>query len=167
MIEIERKFLIRSRDWGEPISSRRIEQGYVFIAKDRSMRVRRSGESYSMALKVGTGSMTRHEVEFPIEAAKGQRMLDLLCVETPIQKTRHVIAFAGKDWEVDVFDGANAGLVVAEVELSSEDEQFALPPWLGPEVTGDARFFNAALSQAPFGDWGLSYDALLAEKTPG
>jgi adenylate cyclase len=166
MIEIERKFLVKNRDWGTAASTRRIEQGYVFIADDRTMRVRRSGEAYSMALKVGTGSMTRHEIEFPIEAAQGQRMLDLLCVEAPIQKTRHVIAFAGKDWEVDVFDGTNAGLIVAEVELSSEDEQFALPPWLGPEVTGDRRFFNAALSQAPFGDWGVSYEDLLAEKTP-
>ncbi|MDP6951277.1 MAG: adenylate cyclase, partial [Alphaproteobacteria bacterium] len=122
---------------------------------------------YSMALKVGTGSMTRHEVEFPIDAEKGQRMLDLLCVEPPIQKTRHVIAFAGKDWEVDVFDGANGGLIVAEVELTSEDEHIALPPWLGPEVTGDARFFNAALSQAPFSGWGLSYEDLLAEKNAG
>ncbi len=167
MIEIERKFLVKSQDWDAPTSSRRIEQGYVFIAEDRTMRVRRSGEAYSMALKVSIEGIRRHEIEFPVDAAKGQRMLDLLCVEAPIQKTRHVIAFAGKDWEVDIFDGANAGLVVAEVELSSEDEEVALPPWIGPEVTDDARFFNAALSQAPFGDWGVSYEELLAEKAGG
>ena len=120
MIEIERKFLVRDINWGQPLSNRRIEQGYLFIGEDRTM--------------------------------------------PPILKTRHVVVFGGKNWEIDVFDGASAGLIVAEIELESEEESFALPPWIGPEVTDDDRFFNAALAQTPFLEWGISYAELLAEK---
>ncbi|RED45797.1 CYTH domain-containing protein [Aestuariispira insulae] len=164
MIEIERKFLVRHTNWGQPESSRRIEQGYLFIAEGRSMRVRRTGEAYEMTLKVQGEGLMRHEINTDIDAAQGQKILDELCVEPPIQKTRHVIAFAGKTWEVDVFDGANDGLIMAEIELSSEDEQFDLPDWIGPEVTDDDRFFNSALSSHPFQDWGVSYDDLIASK---
>jgi adenylate cyclase len=164
MIEIERKFLVRDMDFGIPRSSRRIEQGYLFSTPERNLRIRRSGDDYILTLKVQAGGIARHEIETGIDAAQGQRMLDLLCVGQPIRKTRHIVDHAGKTWEIDVFDGANAGLVVAEIELSSEDEVFALPGWAGPEVTGDTRFLNAELSRKPFAEWGISYTALLAEQ---
>lgn len=164
MIEIERKFLVRDKSWGTPLSSRRIEQGYLFIDDDRSMRIRRSGDSYTLTLKVAGGGLARHEIETHIEPGKGQFLLEKLCVEPPLLKTRLVVYFGGKNWEIDVFDGANAGLIVAEIELSSEEEPFALPSWAGPEVTDDNRFFNAALAKTPFSEWGVPYAALLAEK---
>ncbi len=164
MIEIERKFLVRDMNWGEPLSSRRIEQGYLFIADDRNMRIRRSGDQYILTFKVRAGGLSRYEIETDIDATQGQLMLDKLCVGQVIRKTRHVVPYAGKTWEIDVFDGANAGLVVAEIELSAEDEFFEVPSWAGPEVTSDTRFFNATLSRTPFAEWGLSYPELLSEK---
>jgi len=165
MIEIERKFLVRNIDWGTPLSSRRIEQGYLFIADDRTMRVRRSDNNYSITLKVQGEGLSRNEIETDIDAAQGQKMLDQLCVERAIQKTRHVILHEGDTWEIDVFDGANAGLTVAEIELRSEEQTFALPSWAGPEVTDDTRFFNAALSRYPFVEWDISYPDLIIEKS--
>lgn len=164
MIEIERKFLVRDMDFGSPRSSHRIEQGYLFNTPKRNLRIRRSGDVFILTLKVQAGGIARHEIETGIDAEQGQRMLDLLCVGQPIKKTRHIVDYAGKSWEIDVFDGANAGLVVAEIELSSADEAFETPPWAGPEVTDDARFLNAELSRNPFCDWGVTYAALLAEK---
>jgi adenylate cyclase len=163
MLEIERKFLVRGTDWGPVLSSRPMQQGYVFVADDRSLRVRRAGDAYTLTLKVSAEGIGRHEIELPVDPEEGQLILDRLCTGETVRKTRHIVEHAGKTWEIDVFEGANAGLIVAEIELGAEDERFALPPWIGPEVTGQTRMLNAALSQRPFRDWGLSYDALLAE----
>ena len=165
MLEIERKFLVRNTSWGEPVSSRRIEQGYLFIAADRTMRIRRSDGTYTLTLKVQAEGIARHEIEMEIGSGQGQTMLDGLCVEPPIRKTRHIVIHENRTWEIDVFDGDNAGLIVAEIELTSEDDAFDRPFWVGPEVTDDSRFFNAALSRTPFSKWGKSYAELLAEKT--
>ena len=162
MIEVERKFLVLNTGWDTPQASRRIEQGYLFMDNDRSMRIRRAGDDYILALKVRAEGIARHEIETNIDAEQGQAMLDGLCVGPSILKTRHEVAFAGKIWEIDVFDGANDGLIVAEVELSSEDEAFERPAWVGPEVTNDPRFLNTALSVYPFRDWGVSYTELRA-----
>ncbi len=164
MLEIERKFLVREAGWETPLSSRRIMQGYVFIGEDRNLRVRRSGGSYLLTLKVRSEGISRHEIEFPVDARKGRFILDELCINHVIEKTRHVVEYEGKTWEVDEFEGANSGLTVAEIELSAPDEDFSRPPWLGPEVTDDERFFNACLSERPFGSWGVTYRELLAEK---
>ena len=132
MIEIERKFLVKSQDWDAPTSSRRIEQGYVFIAEDRTMRVRRSGEAYSMALKVSIEGIRRHEIEFPVDAAKGQRMLDLLCVEIPAEGEK-----------VDVVGGSvGPRTLLAEAGDRAVDEAgFARRQGLviGSQTLGDAR----------------------------
>jgi len=165
MLEIERKFLVFSTDWGTARTIRPIEQGYLFISKERNMRIRRSADSYSLTLKVAATKLARHEVELPVESAKGRAMLDSLCVTPVIRKLRHVVEWAGKDWEIDVFEDDNAGLIVAEIELDDEDETFDLPRWVGPEVTGDTRFFNAALSTHPFKSWGVSYAELVADKS--
>ena len=163
MIEIERKFLVRNTAWETPLSSHRIEQGYLFISRERSLRVRRSDDAYNINLKVKADGLARHEIETGIDAEQGQKMLDQLCVEKTIKKNRHLVTYEGKTWEIDVFDDANAGLIVAEIELSAEDESFGLPPWIGPEVTDDTRFLNTSLSQMPFCEWNLSYQELLDE----
>jgi len=162
-MEIERKFLVRATEWTVPLSTQQIEQGYIFIGDGRNMRVRRAGDEYLLTLKVRAEGIGRHEIECPIDAAQGQLILDQLCVSRVIRKTRYVVNYSGSTWEIDVFDGANAGLVVAEIELSAEDEAFAKPPWLGPEVTSDERFFNDSLSQRPFEEWQMTYSELLAE----
>ena len=164
MIEIERKFLVLpGADWGAPIVSHRIEQGYLFMDAERSMRIRRTDERYTLTLKVRTDTLARHELETDIDAPQGQKMLSDLCVEPPLQKTRHVIAYQGYEWEVDVFDGVNAGLIVAEVELASEDEEVPLPDWVGPEISHDDRFLNVALSKTPFNTWGTTQEDLVEE----
>ena len=166
-LEIERKFLVRSTDWGAPVSSRAIEQGYLFIGADRNLRVRRSGETYLLTLKVRAEGIGRHEIENPIDAAQGRLALDRLCVAPPVRKTRHLVDHAGDRWEIDVFEGANAGLILAEIELASEGQDFARPGWLGPEVTGDPRFLNESLARWPFSGWGISYASLLEDPCAG
>ncbi len=165
MLEIERKFLVRDAAWGTPRSSRKILQGYVFIGAERNLRVRYTNDSYLLTLKVRSEGISRHEIEFPIDAEKGRFILDKLCINPVIEKTRHVVEYEGKTWEVDEFEGANSGLVVAEIELSAVDENFLHPSWLGPEVTDDDRFFNACLSERPFESWGMTYRELLSEKS--
>lgn len=161
--EIERKFLVRSADWGPPVGSRPIEQGYLFIGPDRNLRVRRSGDSYVLTLKVRAEGIGRHEIETPLDPEQGRLALDRLCVAPPIRKVRHVIDHAGSLWEIDVFEGANAGLILAEIELAAEDQPFLRPHWLGREVTADGRFFNEYLARHPFADWGIGYQALLGQ----
>lgn len=162
MIEIERKFLVRDLDWDQSASQSRLEQGYLFNEPERNLRIRRDGERYILTLKARIDNRSRHEIETDIDAAQGQQMLDHLCVGRVIRKVRHLVEHAGKTWEVDVFEGDNEGLVVAEIELSSADEAFTAPAWLGKEVTDDPRFTNAELSKKPFCDWGVTYAELLA-----
>ena len=166
-LEIEHKFLVRSTDWGVPRASLRIEQGYLFIGPDRNLRVRRTGDSYSLTLKVRATGATRYEIETPVDAVQGGLALEKLCVAPPVLKTRHLVEHDGDTWEVDVFEGANAGLILAEIELAAEGQAFAHPPWLGPEVTGDSRFMNESLASQPFGGWGIGYAALVAEVAGG
>lgn len=160
-LEIERKFLVRSTDWGTPVESLPIEQGYLFIAPDRNLRIRRTGERYVLTLKVRAEGIGRHEVETTVGSAQGRLMLDRLCVAPPVRKTRHLVRHAGDTWEIDVFEGANAGLIVAEIELESAAQDVTRPRWLGPEVTRDARFLNQSLAQRPFSGWGTSYAELV------
>ena len=162
MIEIERKFLVRNMGWRDTISSCRIEQGYLFINDDRNLRIRCIGAVYTLTLKVNGDGLARYEFETDIDAEQGQEMLRRQCVGRPIKKTRHVVEHADKIWEIDVFEGANFGLIVAEIELIAEDEAFKFPAWIGPEVTDDTRYFNAALTSFPFSEWGVSYADLLS-----
>jgi adenylate cyclase len=160
-MEIERKFLLRSEHWPTPQSSHRITQGYLFSEAERSLRIRRLDEAYILTFKANAGGISRHEIELPADPVRGRELLQH-CQSGMIDKIRHKVLYAGKIWEIDVFAGANAGLLVAEIELEREDETFARPDWIGPEVTGDSRFFNTALARQPFAEWGLSYAGLLA-----
>ena len=154
-VEIERKYLVAdtgpSAQWrAAPGVSYR--QGYLNRDKARTVRIRVAGDEAFMTVKGVSVGATRVEFDYPIPLADAQAML-LLCDGPLIEKMRHVYQHAGTTWEVDVFAGDNAGLVVAEVELKTETQAFEKPAWLGEEVTHDARYFNSNLAAHPFALW--------------
>lgn len=150
-VEIERKFLVHGTAWkqSEGVPYR---QGYLNRDKHRTVRVRVAGDAAFLTVKGLSRGATRAEFEYAIPLAEAQQLL-ALCDGPLIEKTRYVIPYQGTTWEVDEFLGDNAGLVVAEVELQNEDQPFARPPWLGAEVTQDARYFNSSLASVPYCQW--------------
>jgi adenylate cyclase len=152
--EIERKFLLSGEGWKEGAIGRRLRQGYLSIEPERSVRVRVIDDRAWLTIKGVTTGFTRVEYEYPIPAPDALELLDELCHQPIIDKTRYEIRYAGHLWEVDEFHGANEGLVIAEIELGSEQESFERPPWLGAEVSHDPRYFNANLINRPFRAWG-------------
>lgn len=150
-LEIERKFLVQGTAWATA-NGRRLTQGYLNRDKRRTVRVRVDGELGYLTIKGESVGATRTELEYPIPVADAQALLDL-CDGPLIDKTRHTVVHAGMVWEVDEFHGDNQGLVVAEVELTHEAQAFESPPWLGVEVTHDARYFNSALVNHPYSCW--------------
>jgi len=157
MLEIERKFSIKSTTFLSNIKeSYDITQGYLNSDKNRTVRVRTKGPKAYITVK-GIGSSdgsTRFEWEKEISVEEAEALL-LLCEDFIIRKTRYIVPFNGFIFEVDVFKEANKGLVIAEVELESADQQFEKPQWLGEELTGDERFYNAYLSNHPYTTWNL------------
>lgn len=152
--EIERKFTVVGDAWrSEATRSDRYRQGYLSTVKERTVRVRLVGDHGLLTVKGPTVGAARTEYEYSIPAADAAAMLDDLCERPLIEKIRHVVERDGMLWEIDEFEGSNAGLVVAEIELVREDERFALPEWVGHEVTDDPRYFNANLVAAPFSTW--------------
>ena len=151
--EIERKFLVVGTAWKAGLQGKRVRQGYLCVEKERTVRVRAVEAHGWLTIKGVTTGVSRLEFEYPIPVADAHRLLDALCLQPIIDKTRYEIRHQGHLWEVDEFHGANQGLVVAEIELDSEDEAFARPPWLGEEVSDDARYFNAELVRHPYRDW--------------
>ncbi len=153
-IEIERKFLVLNDSWRSAAGAGvRYRQGYLSNAGPASVRVRIGGGRAHLNLKSATLNMQRSEYEYEIPLADAEEMLDGLALRPLIEKTRYEVHHGAHVWEVDVFEGDNAGLVVAEVELSSPDEAVELPDWAGEEVTDDARYYNVCLVQHPFKDW--------------
>lgn len=152
--EIERKFLLADGSWrrqadaGEPL-----RQGYLAGGTQGSVRVRLSGTRAWLNIKGATVGATRREFEYPIPTEDAEIMLDELCPGPLIEKTRYRVRYGDHLWEIDVFAGDNAGLVVAEVELEAADAPFARPPWLGAEVTEEVRYYNVALAEHPFSQW--------------
>ena len=153
-LEIERKFLVKGDFMPDVISSSRIVQGYLASSPTASVRIRIYGEKGYMTVKgrMSESGMSRFEWEKEIPADEALSLLRL-CAGGVIDKVRHIVPFAGHNFEVDVFGGANDGLVLAEVELSSEDEAFEKPSWLGQEVTGDMRYHNSMLLKHPYKKW--------------
>jgi adenylate cyclase len=152
-IEIERKFLVTGEGWRQPASAQtRFSQGYLSRDPARTVRVRIAGERAFLTIKGATQGATRAEFEYAIPLADAQQLL-AMCDGPVVEKIRHLCVHEGMTWEVDEFLGANAGLVVAEIELESEDQVFAHPAWLSEEVTGDARYVNANLAVRPFTSW--------------
>lgn len=151
-VEIERKFLVKSDAWREGAQGIVLRQGYLNRDADRTVRVRVSGEKGFVTIKGRRSGMSRLEFEYEVPLADAEAMLEL-CLPPLIEKVRHVVLHAGKRWEVDEFFGANEGLIVAELELDSEEEVFERPGWLGEEVTSDARYFNSRLAENPYSTW--------------
>jgi CYTH domain-containing protein len=155
MIEIERKFLVLSNEFiKEAFSKKRIVQGYLNSHPDRTVRIRIKGDKGFLTIK-GKGNetgTTRLEWEKEISVEDAEKLL-LLCENGLIDKIRHEIQVGKHVFEVDIFSGENEGLIIAEVELETEDEKFKKPDWLGKEVTNDVRFYNAYISNHPFKSW--------------
>ena len=149
--EIERKFLVASAGWRAGNSVRLI-QCYLNRDKHRTVRIRIAGDKAFLTVKSLVQGATRAEFEYPIPVADAEQMLKFS--DGPIiEKNRYVIEHDGCRWEVDEFFGDNAGLIMAEIELTSEDQPFSRPPWLGREVTHDMRFYNSNLAAHPYKEW--------------
>lgn len=155
MNEIERKFLVTSTEFlSENTKSNRIVQGYLNSNPERTVRVRIKGNKGFLTIK-GKGNesgTTRFEWEKEIEVTEAEQLL-LLCEDGVIDKIRYEIPFGKHLYEVDVFEGDNTGLIIAEIELNEENESFEKPNWLGDEVTGDERYYNAFLSNSSYKNW--------------
>ena len=155
MLEIERKFAVKSTTFlANAKESYKITQGYLNTDKNRTVRVRIKGSKGFITVKgiSSADGLSRFEWEKEIDVKDAEALL-LLCEDFVIDKTRYLIPFDAVVFEVDVFEGSNKGLVIAEVELESADQQFDKPDWLGEELTGDERFYNAYLSNVPFTSW--------------
>jgi CYTH domain-containing protein len=151
--EIERKYLLKGTAWKEGATGTFYRQGYLSTVKERTVRVRTIDEEGFLTIKGITEGISRLEFEYPIPVADASKMLDELCPRPLIEKARYKIEYGGLVWEVDEFFGDNEGLVVAEVELSDEDQEISLPEWIGEEVSGDPRYFNSNLTVHPYSEW--------------
>lgn len=151
--EIERKFLVTGDAWRSTARRSAFRQGYLSTLKERTVRVRVAGDQGFLTIKGITTGAARTEFEYRIPVDDAEAMLDELCERPLIEKTRHVVEHAGLTWEIDEFGGVNEGLIVAEVELRSEDQEVTLPEWVGAEVTDDSRYYNANLIAHPYSEW--------------
>ena len=148
--EIERKFLVTG--WKRRKGTR-LTQGYLYAGKDKSVRVRLEDGRGTVTIKGPTRGSERAEYEYSIPAVDARELLHTLCEKPLIEKTRSRVRFQGLLWEVDEFYGDNKGLIVAEVELKRASQKVSLPPWVGKEVTRDARYLNANLFKKPYRSW--------------
>ncbi|MCA9260842.1 MAG: CYTH domain-containing protein [Planctomycetales bacterium] len=152
-IEIERKFLVKNDAWRDGVG-KLLCQGYLSLDPDRTIRVRIADDEAWLTIKGRAVGTRRVEYEYAIPLDDARELLQMTA-GSPVEKRRYCIPHAGFVWEVDEFLGENAGLVVAEIELPSEDAQFDLPAWVGPEVTHEARYLNANLVQFPYSRWSI------------
>jgi len=150
--EIERKFLVTGEAWrtGE---KKRYRQGYLSLDEKRTVRVRTTPEKGYVTIKGPGKGATRNEFEYEIPKTDAIELLESLCVKPLIEKDRYRVSHRGLMWEVDEFFGANQGLVIAEIELESEDQALDKPDWVGEEVTGDERYYNVNLVAKPYTSW--------------
>lgn len=158
-IEIERKFLVLDDSWrsaadaGTPLRQAYLSRVTGADAVRSSIRVRTDGECAYLNIKSATMGVRRQEYEYPIPPADAEAMLADLCVGAVVEKIRYHVTVGAHVWEIDVFTGANAGLVVAEIELDDETDAFEHPPWLGKEVSMDTRYYNVCLAERPYSSW--------------
>lgn len=153
-VEIERKFLVQGSGWQRLVTGQsKIRQAYLPSEAGLSLRVRIRNEDYAtLTLKSRETDLRRLEFEYPIPATDAESLMTLRR-GSMVEKIRHIIPWHGLSWEIDVFSGDNLGLIVAEIELRHENQDFALPRWLGEEVTGQSRYYNRSLAQRPFRTW--------------
>lgn len=154
-LEIERKFLVLLDRWNQIKSNhqKQIRQGYLSTDPEKTIRVRISGKDAFLTIKGKNEGAVRSEFEYAIPLEDATTLLNHMCTGE-LSKVRHLIPHGNHTWEVDVFSGKNEGLIVAEIELQSENEDFEKPEWLGEEVTHDNRYFNSNLVKTPFCEWG-------------
>lgn len=153
-VEIERKFLVRNENWRSSVEDARpIQQGYLADGGQTTVRVRRYGDLAYLTLKGASSGISRLEFEYRIPLADAEVMLRELAGTSLIEKTRYRVRCGDHVWDLDVFEGDNAGLVLAEVELDAEDAEFERPDWAGEEVSDDPRYFNASLARHPYQSW--------------
>jgi adenylate cyclase len=152
--EIERKFLIANDGWRKDVRAvEQIRQGYLAFGSRAHVRVRIVDEKAAvLTIKSGQGKLSRQEYEYPIPADEAKQLL-ALAEGAIIEKKRHGVEAGNLKWEIDVFEGDNAGLVVAEVELAEGAQEISRPMWLGKEITGERRYYNASLARKPFSKW--------------
>ncbi len=152
-IEIERKFLVKTALWKPETAGTKYMQGYLSEDPDRTVRARIAGDKGYLTIKGKSEGASRLEFEYAIPVDDARQLLDKLAHRPMIEKTRYLHRVGNHTWEVDVFAGDSHGLVVAEIELSSESETFELPIWAGLEVTDDHRYKNSNLAKHPFKSW--------------
>jgi adenylate cyclase len=152
-IEIERKFLLAGDGWRGQGVATTMRQGYLAADPVRTVRVRIEGERAVLTIKGKSEGASRGEWEYPIPVPDAEELLGQLCTGPLVEKVRHRIPQGEHVWEVDEFLGQNAGLIVAEIELGSEDEAFEKPDWIGREVTGELRYYNSQLMRHPYAAW--------------
>ncbi|MDJ0618352.1 MAG: CYTH domain-containing protein [Calothrix sp. MO_192.B10] len=151
--EIERKFLVKGDSWRGLAEGRLYRQGYISTQAQGTVRVRIVGDRGYLTIKGPSVKYSRLEFEYPIPLADAQVMLDILCQRPLIEKIRYRVEWGSLIWEIDEFDGANKGLILAEVELSEETQQIELPTWIDREVSDDPKYFNSNLVKYPFEQW--------------
>jgi len=150
--EIERKFLVNGNQWREGSKPVHICQGYLLCEPNRTIRIRLMGEQAFLTVKGRAEGILRPEYEYEIPLADAKELLGL-CLQPYVEKNRYNVMHAGMKWEIDEFLMENLGLMVAEIELPSADQQFDLPAWVGAEVSDDPRYSNANLVKHPFSKW--------------
>ena len=153
-LEIERKYLVINDLWkNNVIAESHLQQGYIKKKKNASIRIRTGNGKAHLNIKSTTVGIRRLEYEYEIPIADAREMLREIALQPYIEKTRYIVRNGGHDWELDVFAGENRGLIVAELELDSEDEPFELPVWAGEEVSGDVKYYNVNLINHPYSRW--------------
>lgn len=153
-IEIERKFLVNDLSFLKNENGMRYSQGYIPTSGNPGLRVRIAGKRAFITLKSDVSpDGVRHEFEYDVPVKDAEEMIELFCTKPIIDKVRYKIKYDGMIWEVDVFDGENEGLVIAEIELEDKDQKFKKPQWIGTEVTAYERYCNSRLAVHPYGEW--------------
>ena len=152
--EIEKKFLVVSASYKEMANEKyKIKQGYISETKKAVTRVRISNKDAYITIKENKKEISKLEFEYSIPIKEGLYLIENLCNDDIIMKTRYIVEFEGLQWEVDEFKGKNNGLVIAEIELEDESQKFRKPKWVGNEVTDDERYYNVNLMMNPFQKW--------------
>ena len=151
--EIERKYLVKGTAWQTLAKETVYRQGYLSTVQERTVRVRTIEDKGYLTIKGISVGATRTEYEYQIPVEDANAMLDELCERPIIEKKRYVLEYEELIWEIDEFAGVNRGLIIAEGELSDENQKVVLPNWVGEEVTGDPKYFNSNLTKHPYTEW--------------
>lgn len=151
-LEIERKFLVDTAKWSPTDQGTKLIQAYLGLNPNQTVRIRIADEKAFLTIKGRSQTISRPEFEYQVPVEDAQEMLKL-AISNSVEKTRYHIMYEGFLWEVDVFSGKNTGLIVAEIELESEDQAFPIPEWILEEVSNDGRYYNSYLSTSPYTEW--------------